>query len=145
MLPTCMCCAMSLPIQFRDWPITQNTGFKKSSLLLSTLCCAFQLSSFNVSAQKFWSFSPVCSIPCITVTLVIDDIVSVICFRSCWLSHEVKLARESGSLGFSIAGCKDSHHGDQPVFIKSVRSGSAADKNNIRYVPSSKQPFLCDE
>ena len=73
--------------------------------------------------------------------LVIDDIVFVICFRSCWLSHEVKLARESGSLGFSIAGCKDSHHGDQPVFIKSVRSGSAADKNNIRYVLPSQQSF----
>ena len=56
------------------------------------------------------------------------------CFfnRDCWLEHEVKLTRESGSLGFSIAGGKRSHHGDQPIFIKSVRSGSAAHKENIR-------------
>lgn len=48
------------------------------------------------------------------------------------MEHEVKLSRESGSLGFSIAGGRESHHGDQPIFIKSVRGGSAAHKQNIR-------------
>ncbi|KAF6030175.1 LNX2 [Bugula neritina] len=52
--------------------------------------------------------------------------------RDCWIDREVKLSRESGSLGFSIAGGRNSSHGDQPVFIKSVRAGSAAFKHNIR-------------
>ena len=58
--------------------------------------------------------------------------------RDCWLEHEVKLTRESGSLGFSIAGGKSSLHGDQPIFIKSVRSGSAAHKENIRWASVCK-------
>ncbi|XP_067935225.1 ligand of Numb protein X 2-like [Watersipora subatra] len=52
--------------------------------------------------------------------------------RNCWLEHEAKLSRENGSLGFSISGGKSSNHGDQPIFIKSVRRGSSADKQNIR-------------